>query len=216
TALGASGHVDGPGDMYRQTRSTMDTILGALAEAGGVPADLVYSKTFVTDVAGAPDYTRAWLDALRAGPPPSALSGHPPLLRPRMLSEIEAEAIIGAAASRQDIYLQEPRERSRGYARAVAVGDVVHVSGCTSISLTGKVEAAGDWAAQTDLSHEAIERALAEAGAVLGDVVRRRSFTVQGAEVNRPSGQGPAPFAASHPASPGGRVSGLARPELPV
>jgi enamine deaminase RidA (YjgF/YER057c/UK114 family) len=216
TALGAGGQVDGAGDLYRQTRSTMDTILSALDEAGGVPADIVYSKTFLTDVAGAADYTRAWLDALGEVRPTSTLLGIPALLRPDMLIEIETEAIVGAAAARQDIYLQEQRERSRGYARAVAVGDAVYVSGCTAISLSGKVEAEGDWAAQSDLSHQAIERALAQAGATLDDVVRRRSFTVDGAEVNRPHGQGPAWFAKSCPSSLGCRIAGLARPELLV
>jgi enamine deaminase RidA (YjgF/YER057c/UK114 family) len=216
TALTPEGVVEGRGDPYRQTRHAMDTILAALEEAGGQPGDLVYSKTFLTDVTHAADYTRAWLDALGDVRPASTLLGIPALLHPEMLVEIEAEAILGASAARRDIYLQEQRERSRGYARAVAVGDAVYVSGCTAISLTGRVEAVGDWAAQSDLAHEAIRRALAEAGATLDDVVRRRSFTVDGAEMNRPYGQGPAWFAASCPASLGCRVSGLARPELLV
>src|SRR5262245_16409180 len=44
TALNKRGDVEAPGDMYRQTRATMDTIFGALAEAGGTPGDIVYSK----------------------------------------------------------------------------------------------------------------------------------------------------------------------------
>jgi enamine deaminase RidA (YjgF/YER057c/UK114 family) len=137
---------------------------------------------FLTDVAGAADYTRAWLDALGEVRPTSTLLGIPALIRPDMLIEIEAEAIIGAGATRQVFYLREQRERSRGYARTVAVGDAVYVSGFTSIILTGRVEAEGDWDAQSDLSHQAIEQALAQAGATLDDVVRRRSFTVDGAE----------------------------------
>ena len=113
TALGAGGQVDGAGDLYRQTRSTMDTILSALDEAGGMPADIVYSKTFVTDVAGAADYTRAWLDALGEVRPTSTLLGIPALLRPDMLIEIEAEAIVGAAAARRT-----STSRSNGSARA--------------------------------------------------------------------------------------------------
>ncbi len=216
TALSARGVVEGPGDMYRQTRSTMDTILTALDQAGGKPADIVYSKTFVTDLARALDYTRAWVEALGEVRPTSTLLGIPALLRPEMLIEIEVEAIIGASTARRDIYLQEPRERSRGYARAVAVGDAVFVSGCTSLSLSGEVQAADDWAAQSDLAHQAVQRALEQAGATLDDVVRRRSFTVDSAEVNRPYGQGPAWFAKSCPASLGCRVAGLARPELLV
>jgi enamine deaminase RidA (YjgF/YER057c/UK114 family) len=215
-ALTPGGEVAGPGDLYHQTRSVLDTIFGALAEAGGTPADIVYTKTFLTDLARTADYTRAWLDAFGDVRPVSTLLGIPALLRPEMLIEVEAEAVIGAARARRDLYLQEDRERSRGYARAVAVGDDVFVSGCTAISLTGRVHAQGDWAGQVDLAHEAIRRSLEQAGVGFDDVVRRRTFTVDRAEVNRSHGQGPAWYQRSRPASLGCRVSGLARPELLV
>jgi enamine deaminase RidA (YjgF/YER057c/UK114 family) len=80
----------------------------------------------------------------------------------------------------------------------------------------GEPQAAGDWAAQTDLSIETARWALAQAGASLDDVVRRRTFTVDGARVNRPHGEGPAWFAKSCPASLGCRIAGLARSELLV
>ncbi len=130
--------------------------------------------------------------------------------------EIEAEAIIGASRSRRDIYTEHQREKPRGYARAVEVGDQVFVSGCTSVMPNGEVRAAGDWAAQSDIAHEAIRWALGQAGASLDDVVRRRTFTVEGSVVNRAHGQGPAWFAKSCPSSLGCRISGLARPELVV
>src|SRR5439155_4646835 len=50
TALTARGVVEGVGDIYRQTRSTLDTIFQALAEDGGTPADLVYTKSFLSDL----------------------------------------------------------------------------------------------------------------------------------------------------------------------
>jgi enamine deaminase RidA (YjgF/YER057c/UK114 family) len=214
TALNARGIVESPGDLYRQTRWTMDTIFAALEEAGGAPGDLVYTKTFVTDVGRTAEYARGWLEALGDVRPTSTLLGIPALLDPEMLVEIEAEAIVGAAKSRRDIYTEQMREKPRGYARAVEVGDLVYVSGCTSIAPDNEIKAAGDWAAQSDLSHEAIRWALEQAGATLDDVVRRRTFTVDGAHVNRPQGQGPAWFARSCPASLGCRVSGLARREL--
>jgi len=215
TALRAGG-VEGAGDMYRQTRATMETILRALADAGGAPGDLVYTKTFLTDLGRAADYTRAFVEALGDVRPVSTLLGVPALVRPELLVEIEAEAVIGAARARRDIYTQHQREKPRGYARAVAVGEQVYLSGCTSVSSAGEVQAAGDWARQYDLAMDTIGWALGQAGASLDDVVRRRTFTVQGAQQNRPYGQGPTPFAKSHPTSLGCRISGLARPELVV
>jgi enamine deaminase RidA (YjgF/YER057c/UK114 family) len=216
TALNTRGEVEAPGDMYRQTRATMDTILGALGEAGGTPGDIVYSKTFLTDLGKADEYTRAWLEALGDVRPAATLLGIPGLIRPELLIEIEVEAVLGAASARRDIYTEHMREKPRGYARAVEVGDLVFVSGCTSLSSTGVVQAAGDWAAQYDLAHETIRWALGQAGATMDDVVRRRTFTVDGAEQNRPYGQGPAWFAKSCPSSLGCRIAGLARPELLV
>ena len=91
TALNARGEVEAPGDMYRQTRATLDTIHAALAEAGGEPGDLVYTKTYLTDVspAATADYTRAWLDGLGDVRPVSTLLGIPGLMRPEMLIEVE-------------------------------------------------------------------------------------------------------------------------------
>jgi len=216
TALTARGVVEGKGDMYRQTRSTMDTIFAALAQAGAAREDLVYTKTYLTDLSGAADYARAWLEALGEVRPTSTLLGIPALIHPEMMIEIEAEAIVGASGSRRDIYTQQQREKPRGYARAVQVGDWIYVSGCTSMNAAGQPQAAGDWAAQYDLSVETIRWALEQAGATLDDVVRRRVFTVDGANVNRPHGAGPAGFAESCPTSLGCRIAGLARPELLV
>jgi enamine deaminase RidA (YjgF/YER057c/UK114 family) len=216
TALNARGVVEGKGDMYRQTRSTMDTIVAALEQAGATREDLVYTKTYLTDLGSAAAYTRAWLEALGDVRPTSTLLGIPALVHPEMLVEIEAEAIIGASGSRRDIFTEQQREKPRGYARAVQVGDWIWVSGCTSMNSAGQPQAPGDWAAQSDHAHETIRWALEQAGATLDDVVRRRIFTVDGADVNRPHGAGPAWFAGSYPSSLGCRIAGLARPELLV
>ncbi len=216
TALDAKGEVACPGDMYGQTRQTLDSIGAAIEEAGATLADLVYSKTFVTGLAEASEQTRARLEALGDIRPTNTLLGIPALIRPEMLIEIEGEAIVGAGAARRDIYTIREREKARGYARAVEIGDLVYVSGCTSMDPEGNLQAPNDWAAQYDLCHEAIQWALGEAGAVLDDVVRRRTFTVEGAEMNRPYGEGPAWFAHSRPSSLGCRIAGLAHPEMVV
>ena len=213
TALNPNGQVDGAGDMYTQTRRTLDTILRALEQAGGVPGDLVYTKTFLTDLGKTSEYTRAWVEALGDVRPASTLLGIPGLVRPEMLIEIEAEAVIGAARSRRDIYTEFQREKPRGYARSVEVGDFIWVSGCTSVDPRNEVLAVGDWARQADIAHGFIEWALAQSGASMDDVIRRRTFTTETAHVNRDHAQAPPWFAKSHPASLGCRVTGLARPE---
>lgn len=216
TALNPDGQVVGGADMYTRTRSTLDTILAALDELGGAPGDLINSKTFLTDLSASAPYFQAFMDGLQGIHPTSTLLGIPALIHPEMQVEIETDAIIGASSQRQAIFTAQEREKARGYARAVAVGDWVYVSGCTSLNAAGEVQAVGDWAAQYDLCHETIQWALEQAGARLDDVVSRRTFTVDGAQQNRAYGEGPAWFANSCPVSLGCRVAGLAVPELLV
>ncbi len=216
TARDREGNVVAPGDQYRQARACFEIIEAALDEAGASLADMVYSKTFVTDMAKSGEQRQAKLEMLGDIRPTGTLLGIPALIGAGTEIEIEAEAIVGAAGSRREFYTANEREKARGYARAVAVGDVVHVSGCTSVDADGKVQAPGDWAAQVDLCHEAVADALAMAGLELDDVVRRRSFTVAAAEQNRAYGEGPGWFRDSRPVSMGCRIDSLADPAMLV
>ena len=115
-------------------------------------ADTVYTKTFVTDIAKSSEQREAKLEALGDDiRPTGTLLGIPALIGPERAIEIEAEAILGAASARKNFYTANEREKARGYARAVAVGDVVHISGCTSVDPTGVVLSPGDFTAQVDL-----------------------------------------------------------------
>jgi len=218
TALTADGAVAHTGDMHGQTRATLDTIFDAVQQAGGAVEDIVYTKSFMTDISLAANRRRAVLEAFGDTLPTSTVLGIPggALVRPEMLVEIEAEAIVGAAATRQHFYSGDDREKPLGYARAVAVGDVIHVSGCTAMDSSGRLQGVGDWAAQYDLCHRHIEEALEQAGAVLDDVVRRRIFSTAGATRNRPYGEGPPWFADSRPSSLGCTIDRLIHPDMVV
>jgi enamine deaminase RidA (YjgF/YER057c/UK114 family) len=70
-----------------------------------------------------------------------------------------------------------PYEPIVGFSRAVRVGNVVAVAGTTAGS-SGKPVAIGDPVAQTRAILETIEKALADAGASLEDVIRTRIYLV--------------------------------------
>jgi enamine deaminase RidA (YjgF/YER057c/UK114 family) len=68
-----------------------------------------------------------------------------------------------------------PWEESVGYSRAVVAGPYIHVSGSTA-TVDGVLQHEGDAYGQTKVAFEVIQRALAEGGHALSDVVRTRVF----------------------------------------
>jgi enamine deaminase RidA (YjgF/YER057c/UK114 family) len=70
-----------------------------------------------------------------------------------------------------------PFEAVVGYSRAVAAGDHVWVSGCTSV-VDGVVTSPGDLEGQTRQAIRTIAAALAEIGVSLHDVIRTRLFVI--------------------------------------
>jgi enamine deaminase RidA (YjgF/YER057c/UK114 family) len=72
-----------------------------------------------------------------------------------------------------------PWEPKFGYARAVQVGDTVHVSGTTGTDPSGKVLAPGDMYAQTTQAIRNIEGALQRLGLGLEHIVRTRIYVTQ-------------------------------------
>ena len=81
-------------------------------------------------------------------------------------------------SERQRISSGGPWEASAGYSRALVVGDTCYVSGTTDAGPDGRSRNPGDAGAQARAVFAIIERALAEAGFGLADVVRTRMFVV--------------------------------------
>jgi enamine deaminase RidA (YjgF/YER057c/UK114 family) len=117
-----------------------------------------------------------------------------------------------SATKRVMVSSASPYEPIVGFCRAVRVGNIVAVSGTTAGS-SGKPVAVGDPAAQTRAILQTIEKALAEAGASLKDVVRTRIYLVDIAHweaVGRVHGEF---FGDIRPANSMFQVTAFVRPE---
>ena len=106
-------------------------------------------------------------------------------------------------------------EQSVGYSRAVAAGEFIFVSGCTSIS-HGKIVYEGDLARQTEQALLNVSAALEQFGASLADVVQTRVYVT---DISRWDEVGEAhrlAFELAPPATTMVQVSALLDPRLLV
>jgi enamine deaminase RidA (YjgF/YER057c/UK114 family) len=96
-AFDEEGEVVGEGDPAAQARQVFENLRRCLAAAGATFADVVKLTFFVTDVAHLPAVRTARDAALGTGRPPASSAFQvAALIRPELLVEIEAFAIVGA------------------------------------------------------------------------------------------------------------------------
>ncbi|MGE5287857.1 MAG: RidA family protein [Micromonosporaceae bacterium] len=110
---------------------------------------------------------------------------------------------------------ETPWEPVVGYSRAVAAGDYVFVSGCTSVR-GGKLVYEGDAYHQTRQAIANVSSALSQLGLELSDVVRTRIFVTdigRWQEFGRAHGEA---FGATRPATTMVEVRGLVDPRMLV
>ncbi|NCF23795.1 MAG: RidA family protein [Gammaproteobacteria bacterium] len=94
-AIDTGGTLVGEGDMYAQAKQCIEVIETALETAGGRLADVVRTRTFVTDIERWADVGRAHQEAFGDVMPATSMVEVSRLIDPGMLVEIEADAIIG-------------------------------------------------------------------------------------------------------------------------
>ncbi len=94
-AIDEHGELVGEGDMYAQAKQCIEVLGAALERAGGGLSDVVRTRIFVTDIERWDDVGRAHREAFGDVMPATSMVEVSRLIDPRMLVEIEADAIIG-------------------------------------------------------------------------------------------------------------------------
>jgi enamine deaminase RidA (YjgF/YER057c/UK114 family) len=94
TAPVMPGGADPPSDAYGQARRCLDIIVGALAEAGAQPSDVVRTRVYLVRVEDYDEVYRAHAEVFGDVLPTNTGVVIAALLDPRWLVEIEADAVL--------------------------------------------------------------------------------------------------------------------------
>ncbi len=99
TAISPSGEVVGANDAYLQTRYVISHIRDILSAANFAITDVVRTRMFITSMADWDKYARAHCEAFEHIRPASSIVQVSKLVDPRLMLELEVEAIRGCKLS---------------------------------------------------------------------------------------------------------------------
>jgi enamine deaminase RidA (YjgF/YER057c/UK114 family) len=97
-SIGPDGELVGEGDAYLQARRCIEVIAETLRQAGAGLEDVVRTRIFVTDIDRWEEVGKAHAEAFGTIMPATTMVEVSRLIDPRMLVEIEADAIVTGAA----------------------------------------------------------------------------------------------------------------------
>ena len=97
TSVDKDGNVFGENDAYLQTKRVLEIIATALKEAGADLKDVVRSRIFITNIDDWQAVGKAHGEIFADIRPAATMLEVSRLIDPKMLVEIEVDAIIGAA-----------------------------------------------------------------------------------------------------------------------
>ena len=89
----SGGGVHAPGDAYGQARRCLELVERALEKLGVDRSRIVRTRMFVTDISRWQEYGRAHGEFFASSPPATTMVEVKSLIDPRMLIEIEADAV---------------------------------------------------------------------------------------------------------------------------
>jgi len=97
TAMNSKGEVTAPGDPYEQTKYILSVIKTVLSSRSFQITEVVRTRLFVTNISRWDDYARAHREVFGNVRPASSMVQVVKLVDPRLVVEIEVEAIRGAS-----------------------------------------------------------------------------------------------------------------------
>ena len=101
-AVEADGSMIAPGDAYEQTKAILTIISGALTEAGASLADVVRTRSFITDIGQWERFAQAHGEFFAQVRPASTLVEVSGLIGEGAVIEIEVDAWIDDSAAQPD------------------------------------------------------------------------------------------------------------------
>jgi len=95
-AFDSEGNIVGEGDLYAQSKQIFENIEEALTSVGASMADVIKITTYLTNIASYAEFGKARTEAFPGGVPASTVVEAPALVKPELLVEVEATAVIGS------------------------------------------------------------------------------------------------------------------------